>query len=176
MNNSWELEGMTQDTQSITKDWEIANNELIDGVILHEIKHVPTEYGHLTEVFRSDWKLDNFGIDQVFMGTLEPGRISAWHAHAITTDRIFTGQGQLKIVLFDSRKDSPTYGKINEFRLGTVKPGILIIPPKVWHGVQNTSSVPSILINAVDYSYNYENPDHYRLALDTDQIPYKFLS
>ncbi len=175
-NETWALKGMQQDDQSITKDWEMVNQDLIDGVRLQEIKNVPTNYGYLTEVYRADWKLDKSGVDQVFMSVLEPGGISAWHAHSQTTDRLFVAQGIFKIVLFDSRKDSPTYGKLNTFRLGTIKPGLLIVPPMVWHGIQNTSSTPSMLINVVDNGYDYEQPDHYRLPIDTTEIPYRFES
>lgn len=172
--DGWGLPGMRRDAQSITNDWELTNQTLIEGVAVKLIKSVPTNYGYLTEVFRSDWQLGGDGVDQVFMTMLEPGGMSAWHAHAVTTDRIFVAQGQFKIVLFDSRQDSPTYGTLNEFRFGTVKPALLVIPPRVWHGVQNTASGAGILINAVDTAYRYEAPDHYRLPVQTDLIPYRF--
>lgn len=172
--DSWALPGMKKDSQSITHDWEMVNQTLIDGVQIKQIASVPTNYGHLTEVYRRDWQLNGEGVEQVFMSMLEPGGMSAWHVHAVTTDRIFVAHGQFRIVLFDSRKDSPTYGKVNEFLFGTVKPALLVIPPKVWHGVQNTASIRGTLINVVDSAYRYEAPDHFRLPVDTDQIPYRF--
>jgi dTDP-4-dehydrorhamnose 3,5-epimerase len=51
---------------------------------------------------------------------------------------------------------------------------LLIIPPGVFHGVQNISSQPAVLLNLVDKAYQYEAPDHWRLPLDTDKIPYRF--
>ncbi len=172
--HDWKLNGMVQDEQSITRDWQMVNQELIDGVVVHEVKNVPTNYGHLTEIFRADWRLDEFGVDQVFQSVLEPGGISAWHAHAVTTDRLFVNHGRMKIVLYDAREDSPTHGKINQFRFGTVRPAMVVVPPKVWHGVQNINSQPSMLINAVDHAYRYEQPDHYRVPMDTPLIPYSF--
>lgn len=148
--NDWQLEGMAQDHASITQDWQMIQN-FIDGVMVKEVKNVPTGYGYLTEIYRADWELDKFGVDQVFQSVLEPGGISAWHAHAITTDRLFINYGRMRIVLYDSRKNSPTYGKINEFRIGTIRPAIVVIPPQVWHGVENISSQPSFLINVRVY-------------------------
>jgi dTDP-4-dehydrorhamnose 3,5-epimerase len=113
-------------------------------------------------------------VDQVFQSILEPGGISGWHAHAVTTDRLFVGAGRMRIVLYDSRKSSPTFGMLNEFRAGTARPALIVIPPQVWHAVENVSSVPALLINAVDQAYRYESPDHYRLPLETEQIPYRF--
>jgi len=40
--------------------------------------------------------------------------------------------------------------------------------------VQVISPEPAILINVVDHAYQYENPDHWRLPSDTDQIPHDF--
>ncbi|MDO9635444.1 MAG: hypothetical protein Q7I95_00660, partial [Thiobacillus sp.] len=45
---------------------------------------------------------------------------------------------------------------------------------QVWHAVENITSAPALLINAVDKAYRYESPDHFRLPLETDQIPYRF--
>ncbi len=171
----WHLSGMKQDKQGITHDWDPLQN-LINGVVVKEIKNVPTGYGYLTEIFRIDWGLDNFGVDQVFQSVLEPNGFSAWHAHAITTDRLFINFGRMKIVLYDSRKDSSTYGLINEFRFGTERPAMVIVPPAVWHGIENISSSVSMLINVVDHAYQYEGPDHFRLPHDTPEIPYQFRS
>jgi dTDP-4-dehydrorhamnose 3,5-epimerase len=118
--------------------------------------------------------LDDGDIDQVFQSLMNPGSISAWHVHRRTTDRLFASHGMLQIVLFDARENSRTYGRINEFRFGALRPALLIIPPGVFHGVQNISSQPAVLLNLVDKAYQYEAPDHWRLPLDTDKIPYRF--
>ena len=106
--------------------------------------------------------------------SLAPGEVSAWHAHQTTRDRLFVSQGMLKIVLFDARKGSPTFGRLNELRFGTVRPALVTIPPGVWHGVQNLSGEPSCLLNLVDRAYQYEDPDHRRLPPRTAKIPYRF--
>lgn len=171
---SWALAGMTHDEQSITADWQVVRDEVIEGVVVHEVKHVPTNYGYLTEVYRGDWKLDEHAVDQVFQSVLEPGGVSAWHVHGVTTDRLFVNMGRLKIVLYDARKGSKTHGKVQVFQFGTVRPAMVVIPPGVWHGVQNVSSQTASLLNVVDHAYQYAEPDHYRLPSDTAEIPYSF--
>ena len=173
--NSWTLNGVSQDEQSITKDWQLVNQDLIDGVVAREVVNVQRSFGYLTEIFRGDWGLDDFGVDQVFQSVLEAGCVTAWHAHALTTDRIFVNWGRMRIVLYDGREGSPTKGMLNQFIFGATRPAMLIILPRVWHGVQALSqNSPSALLNVVDHAYNYEQPDHYRLPEDTDQIPYQF--
>lgn len=172
--SDWLLSHAAKDEPSITRDWSPSQPSLIHGVTVREMKSVLTGYGHLTEVFRTEWQPDNSHVDQIFVSTLHAGALSAWHAHGETTDRLFVVAGQIRVVLYDSRTDSPTCGMLNEIRIGEHRPSLIVIPPKVWHGVQNYLSNPAILINAVDHAYCYENPDHYRIASDSPAIPYSF--
>ncbi len=168
------IDGTSKDSQSITADW-MPLQQSIDGVKLREVKNVlKNRGGLLTEVFRRDWLLDEGTVDQVFQNILNPGQISGWHVHARTTDRIFVNIGVMKIVLYDARTDSPTFERVNEFMLGDIRPGLLIVPPGVWHAVQNIANQPSALLNLVDCAYQYDDPDHWRLPLDTPKIPYRF--
>jgi len=174
-NESWKLQGTAQDEQSITKDWQLVGQNLIEGVVVREVVNVQRSFGYLTEVYRKDWNLDSFDVDQVFQSILEPGGLSAWHAHAITTDRLFINFGRMRIVLYDARSDSSTYGQLNTFIYGSHRPAMVVVPPRVWHGVQALDKTgPSSLINIVDHAYLYDQPDHFRLPEDTDQIPYSF--
>lgn len=170
--DNWLIEGAVRDQQSITADWTMTRHVPIDGVIVREVRNVPKENGLLTEVYRADWNLDSLGVGQVFQVTLMPGGISAWHAHATTTDRIFVTHGMMRIVLFDARAGSPTLGRINEFRFGEHRPAIVTVPPAVFHGIANLSDRPSSILNIVDEAYQYEDPDHWRLPPDSDRIPY----
>lgn len=173
MNDNWQIEGMKADEQGITSDWQFKQS-LIDGVVVKEVKNVPNGYGYLTEIYRVDWQLDSEVVEQVFQSVLEPGSVSAWHAHQETTDRLFCAFGLVLVVLYDSRKDSPTYKTMNSFRVGAVRPAVISIPPKVWHGVMNVSHHVGLLVNVVDKAYCYESPDHLRLPEDSDEIPYRF--
>jgi dTDP-4-dehydrorhamnose 3,5-epimerase len=167
------LEGATRDRQSITRDWEPLQS-LIDGVAVREVRHVAKDNGHLTEMWRDDWGLSPGGVAQVFQALIEPAGISAWHVHRTATDRLFANHGLVKIVLFDARAGSPTEGRVNVFRCGTIRPALIVVPPGVWHGVQNLGSEPALLLNLPDRAYQYEAPDHWRLPPDTDRIPYSF--
>lgn len=167
------LPGATKDEQSVTADWTVLQDR-IEGVEVIEVRNVIANSGHTTEVVRRDWFGGDLEIDQVFQVTLGPHGISAWHVHLDTTDRLFVNAGQVKIALYDGRAGSPTRGAVNEFRLGDRRPGLLIVPPGVWHGVQNLQGTESRVLNLVDVAYEYEDPDHWRLPPDTAEIPYSF--
>lgn len=169
---TWLLPGATKDVQSITAAWELSQRQLIEGVVIRHVKHVPKGNGSLVELYRRDWAVDGLPVDQVFQVTLVPGGISAWHAHQFTTDRLFVSHGLVRVVLYDARDGSSTRGVLNEFKLGTLQPALLVVPPKVWHGVQNIASECATVVNLVDRAYEYEDPDHWRVPEDSPDVPF----
>ena len=173
--NDWSLNGMSQNQQSVTADWElVGNRSLIDGVSVKEPRPVLTRYGHLSEVWRADWKLDGQPVDQVFQATYVPGQLSAWHAHAATIDRIFVSVVTMKIVIYDARRSSPTFGQVNQFTIGAMRPAIIVIPPGVWHGVKNIGADCATLLNLVDRAYAYDAPDHWKVDPNSPEIPFRW--
>jgi dTDP-4-dehydrorhamnose 3,5-epimerase len=171
-----DLSGATKDVQSITADGHPFKRDLIEGVHLREMPNIMKSNGVLTEIFRADWFAQPITVEQVFQSILFPGAISAWHAHARTTDRLFVAMGCMHIVLFDARECSPSFGNINEFRHGEPRQALITVPPGVWHGVRNFGPSNALLLNVVDHAYDYEDPDHWRLPIDTDKIPFSFES
>jgi dTDP-4-dehydrorhamnose 3,5-epimerase len=166
------LPTMKQNKQSVTKDWD-SLQQIIDGVVVQEVRSVLTDHGTLTELYRDHW--DNIGeVRHVFQESLPPNALTAWHLHLKTTDRIFIAFGIAKIVLYDARENSPTKGVINVFRFGAARSALVLIPPLVWHGVQNIGSTDALVLNLTDKPYTYEDPDHWSLPANTDQIPYSF--
>lgn len=164
----------TPDPQMVNPEWERLNQPQIDGVVVHEVKHVLAAGGFLTEIFRSDWNLPGKGIDQIFVRVLEGGAISAWHCHAVTTDRLFCLSGRMLLVLYDGRRDSPSAKTILQLRIGHERPALVVVPCGVWHGIKNLMQAPAILLNAVDEAYTYEEPDHWRVAPESGEIPFDF--
>ncbi len=161
------------DSQQIRSDWTPVVTQVIDGVTTHEIRTVVTDDGRLTEMWRSDWGLDPYGVDQVFLRVLHGGAISAWHVHLETTDRLFCASGNVLLVLFDARLNSPTHGVVREVRLGEHRPVVVSIPPGVVHGLK-TLGATALVVNAVDRAYRYDGPDHHRMPFDSPDVPYRF--
>lgn len=172
MSDAWRPDGAVKDRQTITARWTPSAQRLIDGVSVREVLNVPKANGYLTEMYRRDWAESAGAIDQIFQVVLDPGAISAWHAHANTIDRLFVSYGRMRIVLYDGREDSPTHGMLNEFRFGTIRPAMIHVPARVWHGVQNVDAGVSILVNVVDRAYDYDDPDHWRVPADSPEIPF----
>jgi dTDP-4-dehydrorhamnose 3,5-epimerase len=165
------LPGARKDEQIVTSDWQKID-EGLEGVHVREVRHVPRDHGVITEIFRPDWDPTGMPVVQVYQSRLFPGAIGAWSCHARTTDRVFVSQGHLKVVLYDGRGASPTSGRVLELHSGDPRPALIVIPPGVWHGVQNLGRSDAIFVNLPTSAYDYADPDHYRLPYDTPQIPY----
>jgi dTDP-4-dehydrorhamnose 3,5-epimerase len=172
--SEWLLPGARKDAQSVTADWEAVGRTLIDGVGVREARCVAKRSGSVTELYRDDWFAGPAGVGQVFVVRLAVAGLSAWHAHATTIDRLTVIAGATTLVLYDARHDSPTFGRVNEFLLHERRPTVVVVPPRVWHGVANTGDEPCLLVNMPDCAYRYSDPDHWRLPPDSSEIPYKF--
>ena len=140
----------------------------IDGVRFRPTRAVPHEDGYLTEVARASWDVLESPIVQVHVTTTFPERIRAWGVHRAVTDRLFVASGLVKMVVFDGREGSPTFGRVNEFRVGERNPGLLVIPPGLYHGWKNIGDAEAIIINMPDVMYDYEAPDGLHLPWDGD--------
>ena len=165
------LAGARKDPQLVTSEW-VKLQEQIDGVVVREVLHVPRDHGIITETYRPEWDPSGLPVVHVYQSRLFPAAIGAWSCHMRTIDRLFVNQGHLKVVLYDGREESKTYGQLTELHVGDARPAFLVIPIGVWHGLQNLGSSDALVLNYPTHAYDYEDPDHWRLPADTDQIPY----
>jgi len=144
---------------------------MIEGVKIKKLKVIPDERGFLMEMLRCDDELfEKFG--QVYLSVVYPGVVKGWHYHKIQRDNFVVVYGMGKVVLYDQRQDSPTYGEINEFFMGEQNPILLSIPPLVLHGIKGVGTKPAYLINIPTEPYRYDSPDEYRIDPFKGGIPY----
>lgn len=145
--------------------------ELIHGVKIKELKPIPDERGRLMEMLRADDDLFiKFG--QAYITSAKPGFAKAWHYHTKQTDNFVCIKGKVKVVLYDSREDSPTKGMVNEFFLSLEEPKLIQIPPLVYHGFECACDEESFIINMSTEVYVRDNPDEKRLPFDSEEVPY----
>ncbi len=149
--------------------------KLIQGVVVKRLTVNCDERGRLMEMIRADDKeLGNIKFGQVYMTTGYPGVVKAWHYHKKQTDHFVCVRGMMKVVLYDSRPDSPTKGLVNEFIIGEHSPFLIEIPNLVYHGFKCISENEAMVINYTTECYNYAEPDEYRLDPHTSEIPYNW--
>ena len=146
---------------------------LIEGVQTKPLRVIPDERGYLMEMLRCDDELFNrFG--QVYLTVVYPGVVKGWHYHKKQRDIFIPVKGMLKLVLYDQRSTSPTYGQINEFFIGERNPLLVAIPVEVVHGFKGIGTEPAYLINVPDAPYDYQQPDEFRIPPYDPSIPYNW--
>jgi dTDP-4-dehydrorhamnose 3,5-epimerase len=144
---------------------------MIEGVIVKKLRVIPDERGRLMEILRADDETFK-GFGQVYMTTAYPGVVKGWHYHKKQFDNMAVTRGMMKIVLYDGREGSATYGQINEIFAGEHNPVLVHIPPYVYHGFKCISPDEAQVVNIPSHVYNYQEPDEFRVHPHDNAIPY----
>jgi len=84
----------------------------------------------------------------------------------------------VKIVVYDGRHESSTFGHVSAFTISPKNPGLLMIGPNIYHGWKNIGTNEAIIINMPTVMYDHEQPDALDLPWDSEAaqriIPYRF--
>ena len=146
---------------------------MIHDVVVHPLTVNADERGYLMEILReSDPFFTRFA--QVYVSKHYPGVIRGWHYHKKQTDLWAVVEGNVKAAMYDMRKDSPTFGTVQEVILGVDHPVVLVIPVGIAHGYKTIGVQPSLLLNFADRLYDPASPDEYRIPYDSPDIPYNW--
>jgi dTDP-4-dehydrorhamnose 3,5-epimerase len=124
------------------------------GVIYRPLRRYEDQRGWLAEIFRQDEVAPEHLPVMAYISVTQPGVGRGPHAHQHQTDLFcFPGPGEFKVILWDQRPESPSFGRRQEFHLGESSPAILIVPPGVVHGYLNISDRPGVVFNAANRLY-----------------------
>lgn len=111
-------------------------------------------------------------IPHIYIASLFPRCVKGWIFHELQNDRLFPLYGMLKVVLYDLRVKSPSFGVIEEYVLCPRNRGVLTIPTYVAHAVANIGNEDAAFLNCPTEPYNYKDPDKHRISIDAGLIPY----
>ena len=147
----------------VTKYSTATKHPPIHGVKTKSLRLVPDERGFLMEILRADDSELFTRFGQVYVSATYPGVVKAWHYHRDQVDNFVCVAGMVKLVLVDTRPESPTNGAINEFFLGTQNATLVQVPNLVYHGWKCISPEMALVVNVPNEPYRYADPDEYRL-------------
>jgi dTDP-4-dehydrorhamnose 3,5-epimerase len=162
-----------KDQQTVTADG-VPLARLAAGVVFRDLPIHIDERGSVRELFDPRWPWHSDPLAYVYLFTVRPGMIKGWGLHRLHEDRYFVLHGDLEVVLYDERPDSPTSGEVSKVVLSEHHGRLMNIPAGVWHADRNLGSTDVVVINFPTRLYDHASPDKYRLPLDTDRIPYTF--
>lgn len=144
------------------------------GVTFREVPTHIDDRGFVVEAYDPRWSWHPEPLVFSYVFTLRPGMIKGWGMHKLHEDRYFTLFGEMMVVMYDGRADSPTKGLVAQVVLSETNRRLMNIPAGIWHANWNIGSKDAVVINFPTMPYQHDNPDKYRLPLNSDQIPYKF--
>lgn len=134
----------------------------LEGVAYERLAPHVDHRGSLTEVLDFSRPFWDEPVVYAYCFTIRPGRIKGWGMHLRQADRYFVCAGRVRVVLYDGRVRSPTYQRFAEFQFSEEAPGLLLIPPGVWHADQNWGDRDAAVINFPTRPYDRAAPDKYR--------------
>ena len=163
----------TKETATVTADGERLVT-LPEGVVLRDLVTHVDDRGSLCEMIDERWDEVTEPITSAFMFTVRPGVTKAWNLHRDTVDRYAVMMGEVEIVLYDDRDDSPTRGVVTQLFLTELRRQTLRIPTGVWHALRGLGSRDAMLVNFPTVLYDHADPDKLRLPIANDLIPFRF--
>ena len=86
---------------------------MIEGVKISKLKIISDDRGKVMHMLRNDSQVfKSFG--EVYFSTIYENKIKAWHLHKESYLNYVCMFGEVKLVLFDDRKESSTINKYQE--------------------------------------------------------------
>ncbi len=141
----------------------------IHDVVIKPLVTHADDRGYFREILRDDDNLlRRFG--QTAVTRTYPGVIKAFHWHADQDDLWYVADGMARVVLYDRRPGSPSFGQTQVIYAGEDNPVLIFIPTGLAHGYQVLGAKPVILFYHVTRSYDPANPDEYRIPFDDPTI------
>lgn len=147
---------------------EIKN--IIAGVTFTHLRQINDERGAVLHMLRSDAsEFIRFG--ECYFSEILPGAIKAWKRHHIQTQNIAVPVGRIRVVIYDNREDSSSFGCLQVIELGRPDAYFRIqIAPKLWYGFTCLGGTPALVANCADFPHDPAESE--QMAIDSGYIPY----
>ena len=127
---------------------------IIDGVLITKLDQITDERGTLLHMFRSD-EVEFVKFGECYFSEILPSAIKAWKRHHKQTQNLAAPVGSIRLVIYDNRENSATFGNIEILELGRPDDYYRVrIPPGLWYGFTCTSEVPALLANCSDLPHD----------------------
>ena len=144
---------------------------MIDGVKIVPLRQIVDERGKIMHMLKAtDEHFVGFG--EIYFSCAWPGVVKAWHIHTTMTVNNAVMSGRAKLVMYDLREDSPTYGELQEVFFGEDNYVLVQIPPGIANGYKAYGDKMVIMANAAREPHRPE--EILRMPFDSPDIPYEW--
>jgi dTDP-4-dehydrorhamnose 3,5-epimerase len=144
---------------------------MIEGVIIQELKQIADARGRVMQMLRADSSLfRKFG--EIYFSEILPDQVKAWKKHQKMTQHYAVPLGNIKLVMYDDRENSPTRGELQVLEIGREHYCLVRIPPRVWYGFKCLGQQPALVANCADLPH--DPAESQSLEPSSALIPYQW--
>jgi len=142
---------------------------MIDGVRIIPLRQIVDERGKIMHMLKAtDPHFAGFG--EIYFSCAWPGTVKAWHIHKSMTINNAVISGRAKLVMYDGREGSSTFGEVQEVFLGEDNYVLVQMPPGIANGYKAYGDKMVILANCATEPHDPE--EMLRIAPFDNDIPY----
>lgn len=152
---------------------KIVNNDRIQGVVITCLRQIADERGAVFHVIkRSSETFTSFG--EVYLSKVNFSVVKGWKRHNKMTQNFSVPYGKIKLVLYDGRVDSVSFGKINEIVMDANDNYVRVtVPNGIWYSFKCISTNYSLLLNVADMEHDKTEVEV--CDITNDFIPYQWI-
>lgn len=149
----------------------ITRGPLLEGVAIHPLRQIADERGAVLHMLRADQKeFEAFG--EIYFSVVRPGVVKAWKRHQRMVQNFAVPVGEIRLVLYDERPQSPTRSKVQEIITGASRYALVRIPPRLWYGFQGIAPGDSMIANCA--SLPHDPAESESIPPDSSRVPYRW--
>jgi dTDP-4-dehydrorhamnose 3,5-epimerase len=126
---------------------------MIEGVQIIPLATILDERGMVRHMMRrTDPHFSEFG--EIYFSVIFPEAIKAWHRHKKMELNYAVVSGNIKLVLWDGRKGSPSHGQTQEIFMGEDNYVLVKVPPGVVNGFVALGNERAIVANCASLPHD----------------------
>jgi dTDP-4-dehydrorhamnose 3,5-epimerase len=128
---------------------------MIEGVVITPLRTILDERGMVRHMLRStDPHFRKFG--EIYFSIIFPNAVKAWHVHKKMELNYAVVSGNIKLVLYDGRKESKTYRETQEIFMGEDNYVLVTVPTHVVNGFKAIGNEKAIVANCATIPHDPE--------------------
>ncbi len=147
-------------------------SNLIDGLMLTSLRQIHDERGAVFHFLKSESvNFRHFG--ESYFSKINEGVVKGWKLHFRAFQNMCVPVGRIKFVVYDVRRDSQTFGMINEIILDdSVNYHLLSLPSNIWYSFRAIDCDFALLANISSELHDIN--ECIQLPLENDVIEYRW--
>ena len=128
---------------------------MIEGVVITPLRTILDERGLVRHMLKStDKNFRKFG--EIYFSVIFPNAVKAWHVHKKMELNYAVVSGNIKLVLFDARKESKTYRETQEIFMGEDNYVLVTVPTFVVNGFKAIGNEKAVVANCATIPHDSE--------------------